>query len=344
MSKILRKRWNRCFIHDKVLPEYIYKVIGFVVSILSIWYKFLLILERIRTRNNKVPKKYYVSICAIFKDESLSLKEWIEFHLLIGVDHFYLYNNNTTDNSLEILTPYIKKGIVTLIDWNYAPPCQAEAYNHYKEHFSNESNWIAFIDLDEYICPRMNMDLKVWLKQYEAYPSLVIYWKMFGSAGEIEHDKNRLITEQYYIAWDRYCDIGKPIFNTRFTSIQTTIKHLHILPAQVSIFGLNFTIPPINEFKKFVAYRSNRTKLFTHVTDFTIQINHYVSKSYLEYFLTKRRRGDACNYAQINKSVYAYKYDQCFCQVADYSIYKYLPFLKVRMSEGKIENYFDQNN
>ena len=44
--------------------------------------------------------KYYFSICAIFKDESLSIKEWIEYHKLIGVEHFYLYNNNSTDSSI----------------------------------------------------------------------------------------------------------------------------------------------------------------------------------------------------------------------------------------------------
>ena len=46
---------------------------------------------------------YYFSICAIFKDESLSIKEWIEYHKLIGVEHFYLYNNKSKDSSVSIL-------------------------------------------------------------------------------------------------------------------------------------------------------------------------------------------------------------------------------------------------
>ena len=39
-------------------------------------------------------KKHKVSICAIFKDEEEFLKEWLEFHLLVGIEHFYMYNNN----------------------------------------------------------------------------------------------------------------------------------------------------------------------------------------------------------------------------------------------------------
>ena len=44
-------------------------------------------------RPSFIKKKYYCSICAIFRDEGTYLKEWIEYHRIIGIDHFYLYNN-----------------------------------------------------------------------------------------------------------------------------------------------------------------------------------------------------------------------------------------------------------
>ena len=34
--------------------------------------------------------KYDVSLCLIFKNEGLFLQEWIDYHLTVGVDHFYL--------------------------------------------------------------------------------------------------------------------------------------------------------------------------------------------------------------------------------------------------------------
>ena len=61
--------------------------------------------------------KYKASLCLIFKDEAPYLKEWLEYHLLIGIDHFYLYNNNSSDNYLEVLGPYIEDGTVTLINY-----------------------------------------------------------------------------------------------------------------------------------------------------------------------------------------------------------------------------------
>ena len=50
--------------------------------------------------------RYPLAICAIFKNEAPWLKEWIIYHhKVLGVKHFYLYNNDSTDNFIEILSP-----------------------------------------------------------------------------------------------------------------------------------------------------------------------------------------------------------------------------------------------
>ena len=61
--------------------------------------------------------QYKVTICAIFKNEGPYLREWLEYHMMIGVEHFYMYNNCSDDDYLTILKPYIDDNIVTLIDW-----------------------------------------------------------------------------------------------------------------------------------------------------------------------------------------------------------------------------------
>jgi len=44
--------------------------------------------------HDKRKMKYRISLCLIFKNEAPFLKEWLDYHLSIGIDHFYLYNNN----------------------------------------------------------------------------------------------------------------------------------------------------------------------------------------------------------------------------------------------------------
>src|SRR6056297_2188452 len=98
----------------------------------------------------------YISICAIIKDEGPYLTEWLEFHRLVGIDRFYLYDNGSSDNTPEILQPYIKAGIVHLIPWpkfiDKSNP-QYLAYAHAAALTSNRTFWLAYIDLDEFLFP-----------------------------------------------------------------------------------------------------------------------------------------------------------------------------------------------
>lgn len=40
------------------------------------------------------------------KNEKPYLKEWLEYHLLQGVEHFYLCDNGSTDGTDAYLEPY----------------------------------------------------------------------------------------------------------------------------------------------------------------------------------------------------------------------------------------------
>mgnify|MGYP002617198365 CR=1 FL=1 len=95
-------------------------------------------------KRDMAERQYKVSIGAIFKNEALYLKEWIEFHRIVGVEHFYLYNNNSDDNYREVLEPYIKRNIVTLVDWpkNQA---QIEAYKDCISMQKKRAGWDLWI-------------------------------------------------------------------------------------------------------------------------------------------------------------------------------------------------------
>jgi hypothetical protein len=90
--------------------------------------------------------KHYLSVCAIFRNEGPYLREWIEFHRLQGVDHFYLYDNLSTDDGPEILAPYVETGIVTLRSWGHQPGqllAYFDAVVRLKQ--SGETRWCAFL-------------------------------------------------------------------------------------------------------------------------------------------------------------------------------------------------------
>lgn len=70
-----------------------------------------------REREHK--PKYYLSVGAIFKNEAHILEEWIQHYLAEGVDHFYLIDNGSTDNFMEILNRYTDKVTLYSDDTRY---------------------------------------------------------------------------------------------------------------------------------------------------------------------------------------------------------------------------------
>lgn len=60
---------------------------------------------------------YELVMAAMFKDEAPYLREWILYHRMVGVEHFWLYNNDSTDNWSEVLAPFIDEGLVDVIPW-----------------------------------------------------------------------------------------------------------------------------------------------------------------------------------------------------------------------------------
>lgn len=132
--------------------------------------------------------KCKLSICAIMRDEGCYLMEWLEFHKLLGVERFYLYNNNSVDNTTDIVIPYIQTGEVIFHDWPLHPG-QMPAYEHCLKHYGRESEWMAFIDLDEFLFAIEKNDIREVLEEFKDYPAVVVNWLCFGSSGHIKKPK-----------------------------------------------------------------------------------------------------------------------------------------------------------
>ena len=59
----------------------------------------------------------YLSACTIYRDAAPYLAEWVEFHRLVGVERFFLYDNGSSDDHRDVLAPYVDEGSVVVHDW-----------------------------------------------------------------------------------------------------------------------------------------------------------------------------------------------------------------------------------
>lgn len=129
----------------------------------------------------------FLAVCAIAKDEGPYFKEWIEWHRRIGVNRFYIYDNESTDDTRQVLAPYIEAGIVEYHDFpGYRR--QLAAYDDCLERHRLDTRWIAFIDLDEFIVPIKDATLPEFLSRFADVPVVEINWLVFGSGGARKHE------------------------------------------------------------------------------------------------------------------------------------------------------------
>lgn len=142
-----------------------------------------------------VAPRYYLSAMLRAKNEGPYLAEWICHHRAIGVEHFYIYDNGSTDNTDEVLAPFVEAGLVTHVKWPESP-ITPKGDVHFVETYGHESRWVAYIDADEFLIPQEGDSLLPILRARESVPGLGVASVNFGSSF---HEKRQpgLLTENF---------------------------------------------------------------------------------------------------------------------------------------------------
>jgi len=230
--------------------------------------------------------KYELSICAMYKNEAKHLLEWLEYHRMIGVEHFYLYNNLSTDDH-TLLEPYMREGIVNYHDYNVDIPSvhwlmhfrdPDYPYNHCVKTYAHESCRIAFIDIDEFIVVRSGEDLKKALLKYGEFPGLAINWLCFGSSNNYT-EPDKLVLESYFLRPPRDHpdnECVKSIVNPRHVkewhsvhipTVDGTILRPDLSPC-IAVQGVNLCTQPVQHDEMVVFHYRRKSKeycIFTKI-------------------------------------------------------------------------------
>ena len=245
-------------------------------------------------RHNNTSPANYLAVCAIAKDEGPYFQEWIEWHLSQGVERFYIYDNESSDGTREILEPYIQKGIVVYKYWpGYRR--QLAAYDDCLENYRFDSRWIAFIDLDEFIVPVKDASIPEFLKRFENFAGVEINWLIYGSGG--------MRTKMPGTMMERFKRHSKPDHR-----LNRHVKSI-VDPRRV------FTMIGCHEAAKISGYIADshgepvRKNFRERVPQQDIiRINHYAVRSY-EEFTEKQARGRASGTQRTVKDEYFNQYD-----------------------------------
>lgn len=241
------------------------------------------------------------SICAIIKNEHLFLDEWITWHLSLGFCAIHLFEDKDSKSHEDIVKKYENvylrryeddKQVREILRHQGTAHRQTVLYQWFGDTYNNIYDWVAFIDLDEFIIFYNDYNLNKFVNEYQDYPAVLINWKMMGASGHIKHptcDVMEAYTEvvdyEYFLTnpYKCICNLSK---------WDGMISH-HLAKGYVTI-NLDDNL-----------YNNNFTK---------ISLNHYFTKSWEDWCDRIFNRGATQNchrriedFFTLNKNMLKYK-------------------------------------
>jgi len=215
----------------------------------------------------------YLAACAIVRDEAPYIEEWLKYHRGVGVEHFYIYLNECVDSTENLVKAQKDTSVFTFNGVRQQIP----AYNHLLSGIKGVCEWVAFIDVDEFLVPKQHNNVPDVLNAYNAVDvaALCPHWVLFGSNGHEKYEDKPVIERFTRRQKDVNPHIKSIVKPHKTIQARTPHKFIHTkmhlaVDEGWRTIGETDSMPP-------------------NGTDKIIQINHYSTKS-REECLKRRSR------------------------------------------------------
>ena len=265
-------------------------------------------------RKYKQNNNFNLIIQSMAKDEDHIINEWIVHHILLGVDHIYLYDDNSkipiTEAIKNLPLWILEKVTIYRLEENdsnffndiFLSSQYYDAILYEKEHIvkqkyflnyflidhKNISKWCFFCDVDEFLYIKDDITICNFLEAYANYYRLYIPWLIYGSSYHIDQPKG-LVIENFTFHDNKYHNLGKSIVKL----------------AEISFINCVHKI----DNKEYYNFDSNK-KIF----ELPIHINHYQINS-IKTFLKRKLRP---NFGEVYDIMRHHNHFYTFMMLANY--------------------------
>jgi len=129
--------------------------------------------------------------CALFvKNECSDIAGWIAWHLALGVDHLFIFEDHSTDGTWEIIQAAARSFPITAVRTD--PVAQPDFYWRQRDSFMAAAaqargryDWIGFLDGDEYVYLNRFDRIGDFLDQFPQADGVAINWCIYGNNGRV---------------------------------------------------------------------------------------------------------------------------------------------------------------
>lgn len=227
------------------------------------------------------------AICCIAKNEELYINDWIKYHIELGFDRIYIYDNNDIDKPLtKDKIDYLYADKVTIIDYRGLKQVQLKAYQDFFKNECFKYEWCAVIDCDEFISIK-DKSLDAYLNQYSDIDIIKLCWRVYTDDNKITDDLSIPVYERFFTTTNNQIYKSCPGFMIKCI-LNTSRK-------QKYDWSHSCHRPVEYSFKQILSDGTFIKEMHAYVSEFTDDaiIKHYMTKSLDEFLNQKFNRTDA---------------------------------------------------
>lgn len=244
--------------------------------------------KMLSAKNNKKMSDVYM--LTIVKDEGEYIQEWILYHYLMGIKHFLIYNNESSDDTVQKikqLDESLTDLDINLINWP-GQSQQRAAYANAIERFHDIDCWVLTLDADEFLYLKNHQSISDYLRDIPNNVSQVLIgWLIYGSNNFIKRPKGLVIDNYSRHAKESYITDYKTLTRSQRLVRPYSAHFFMTLDKTVDAAGKRHWFYPFSPMRGAVAAPKDK-----------VRVNHYYDKSKEDLEL-KIKRGDVFN---VNKA------------------------------------------
>jgi hypothetical protein len=274
-----------------------------------------------------VTENPWLAFGTMILNEAPYLLEWVEFHLLVGFDIFYVWDDGSTDGSLSVIQPYIDSGVVRLLDGEDAS--QDVLYTRMVRQANRDGiEWLMLSDVDVFVFPERATSLRDVLTTFNSSVGAIgICLFQFDHNGRLKREAGPVI--ERFVHRRKMDDpfngaMARTSSLLRVKNVVSTTIHY---PAEL-VHGTHF-VDVLGSPLPLSPYAKGKDVAGVYEV---ILANHYFCKSY-EEFETKNARNKLGNKNWCKMSSWGGRCEHPW-QIGknDTRILKFLPELKKRLA------------
>ena len=225
-----------------------------------------------------------IAISSLQKNTSAYVNEWVAWHLSLGFDKIFIHDNSDEGNIGDYIDEQHKDRVVIKQVVKEEGECvcglQTQVINDFIQAHTNDIEWCAFIDGDEFIHIDNHNSVQEWFSNVPPKVNCVaLNWHLYGDDGIIEGDETKPVQERFTQCINGRFEQNGTYFGCMSKKILRLNKNIvaedmfiyRVAGERLPMYDCNFNY--VDECSVVMA---------TDCSNYKCYINHYITKSLSE--------------------------------------------------------------